>query len=142
VIYLLDTDHISFLQRKSSVEFTRLMLRMERYSPEDFALSAVSFHEQTLGAHNFINRAQTNTDTIRGYNLLIEILQGFASAPVLPFDVAAITIFDELRSQKVRVSTMDLRIASIAISRDLVLLTRNARDFSKVPKLVTEDWTV
>jgi tRNA(fMet)-specific endonuclease VapC len=118
------------------------MLRMERYSPEDFALSAVSFHEQTLGAHNFINRAQTNTDTIRGYNLLIEILQGFASAPVLPFDVEAITIFDELRSQKVRISTMDLRIASTAISRDLVLLTRNIHDFSKVSKLVTEDWTV
>jgi tRNA(fMet)-specific endonuclease VapC len=61
VRYLLDTDHISFLQRRSSVEFTRLMSRMDRYSPEDFALSAVSFHEQTLGAHNFINRAQTNT---------------------------------------------------------------------------------
>jgi tRNA(fMet)-specific endonuclease VapC len=37
---------------------------------------------------------------------------------------------------------MDLRIASIAISRNLVLLTRNVRDFIKVPKLVTEDWTV
>jgi tRNA(fMet)-specific endonuclease VapC len=105
-------------------------------------LERVRFHEQTLGAHNFINRAQTNTDTIRGYNILIEILQGFASAPVLPFDTEAIAIFDELRSQKVRVSTMDLRIASIAISRGLVLLTRNVRDFSKVPKLVTEDWTV
>jgi tRNA(fMet)-specific endonuclease VapC len=118
------------------------MIQMDRYSPEDFGLSAVSFHEQTLGAHNFINRAQTNTDTIRGYNLLIEILQGFASAPVLPFDREAIAVFDELRSQKVRVATMDLRIASIAISRDLVLLTRNVRDFSEVPKLVTEDWTV
>ena len=118
------------------------MMRMDRYSSEDFSLSAVSFHEQTLGAHNFINRAQTNTDTIRGYNLLIEILQGFASAPVLPFDAEAISIFDELRSQKVRVSTMDLRIASIALSRGLVLLTRNVRDFSKVPKLVTKDWTV
>lgn len=115
---------------------------MDRYSSADFALSAVSFHEQTLGAHNFINRAQTNIDTIRGYNLLIEILQGFASAPVLPFDAEAIAIFDALRSQKIRVSTMDLRIAAIAISHNLVLLTRNVRDFSKVPKLVTEDWTV
>jgi tRNA(fMet)-specific endonuclease VapC len=142
VRYLLDTDHISFLQRRSSIEFNRLMIRIARYAPEDFALSAVSFHEQTLGAHNFINRAQTNTDMIRGYNLLLEILQGFSSAPVLPFDAEAIAVFDELRSQKVRVSTMDLRIASIALSRELVLLTRNVRDFSKVPKLVTEDWTV
>ena len=140
--YLLDTDHISFLQRRSSVEFARLTMRIDRYSPEDFALSVVSFHEQTLGAHNFINRANTNQDTIRGYTLLQEILQGFTSAPVLPFDAKAIAIFDELRRQKVRVSTMDLRIAAIAISCGLVLLTRNVRDFSKVPELVTEDWTL
>ena len=97
--YLLDTDHISFLQRRSSVEFARLTMRIDRYSPEDFALSVVSFHEQTLGAHNFINRANTNQDTIRGYTLLQEILQGFTSAPVLPFDAKAIAIFDELRRQ-------------------------------------------
>jgi tRNA(fMet)-specific endonuclease VapC len=36
---------------------------------------------------------------------------------------------------------MDLRIAAIAISHNLVLLTRNIRDFSKIPELVTEDWT-
>lgn len=139
---MLDTDHISLLQRRSGVEFTRLTIRMSYYSPADFALSIVSLHEQVLGAHNFINRARTNTDTIRGYTLLLEILQGFASAPVLPFDAEAITIFDELRGQRVRVSTMDLRIAAIAISRNLVLLSRNVSDFSKVPELVTEDWTV
>ncbi len=139
--YLLDTDHISFLQRRSGTEFTRLTMRMGQYSPADFALSIVSLHEQVLGAHNFINRARTNTDMLRGYNLLLEIFQGFASAPVLPFDAEAIAIFDELRGQRVRVSTMDLRIAAIAMSRKLVLLTRNVRDFSKVPELVTEDWT-
>jgi Predicted nucleic acid-binding protein, contains PIN domain len=142
VKYLLDTDHISFLQRGSSLEYTRLTDQMSQHSPSDFGLSVVSFHEQTLGAHDFINRAKTNTDTIRGYTLLLEILQGFANAPVLPFDPVAITIFEQMRSQQVRVSTMDLRIAAIAISRNLVLLTRNVRDFSKVPGLKTEDWTV
>jgi tRNA(fMet)-specific endonuclease VapC len=41
-----------------------------------------------------------------------------------------------------RVDTMDLRMASIALSRGLVLLTRNAADFAKVPGLVIEDWTL
>ncbi|GAX45384.1 hypothetical protein NIES4075_64050 [Tolypothrix sp. NIES-4075] len=31
---------------------------------------------------------------------------------------------------------------SIALSRKLVLLTRNHRDFSKVPALLIDDWTV
>jgi len=46
-----------------------------------------------------------------------------------------------MRTQKVRVATMDLRIAAIAISNNLVLLTRNTGDFSKVPNLIIEDWT-
>ncbi len=137
--YLLDTDHISFLQRRSSLEFGRLTLRMTQQPIADFALSVISFHEQTIGAHSFINRAQTNTDIARGYTLLIETLNGFAKAPVLPFDAKAIAIFDEMRRQKVRIGTMDLRIAAIAISNDLVLLTRNVSDFSKVAGLITED---
>lgn len=140
--YLLDTDHISFLQRRSGTEFACLTIRMGQYSPTDFALSVVSLHEQVLGAHNFINRASTNRDMMRGYALLLEILEGFALAPVLPFDSAAIAVFDEMRGQRVRVSTMDLRIAAIAMSRSLILLTRNISDFSKVSGLVTEDWTV
>ena len=140
--YLLDTDHISFLQRRSSSEFIRLTLRMSQHSLSDFALSVISFHEQVIGAHSFINRAQTNTDIARGYTLLLETLNSFSNAPVLPFDDKAIAIFDEMRSQKVRVSTMDLRIAAVTISNNLVLLTRNTGDFSKVPSLITEDWTV
>ncbi len=140
--YLLDTDHISFLQRRSGSELTTLSDRVFQHAPTDFALSVVSFHERVLGAHNFINRARTNTDLIRGYTLLSETLYGFSTAPVLPFDEAATATFDRLRGQGVRVSTMDLRIASIALSRNLVLLTRNVRDFIKVPELVTADWTI
>jgi tRNA(fMet)-specific endonuclease VapC len=69
-------------------------------------------------------------------------LKDFSLAPVLPFDTGAIEVFDQLRSQKIRVATMDLRIASIAISQGLILLTRNVGDFSKIPVLVIEDWTI
>jgi tRNA(fMet)-specific endonuclease VapC len=77
VKYLLDTDHISFLQRRSSSEFGRLTLRIAQYPISDFALSVISFHEQVIGAHSFINRAQNNTDLARGYALLLETLNGF-----------------------------------------------------------------
>lgn len=56
-------------------------------------------------------------------------------------DAPAIAIFNELRVQ-VRVSTMDLRIAAIALSNNLIILTLNGKDFSKVPGLIIEDWTV
>ena len=60
---------------------------------------------------------------------------------MLPFNDAAGRVFDSLIARRVRVSTMDLRIASIALSNGLTLLTRNTRDFAQVPGLVTEDWT-
>nr|WP_019501999.1 NAD(P)H-dependent oxidoreductase [Pseudanabaena sp. PCC 6802] len=74
----------------------------------------------------------------RGYTLLLETLNGFEKAPVLPFDATAIAMFDEMRSQKVRVATMDLRIAAIAISNNLILLARNTGDFSKITNLIIE----
>ena len=139
--YLFDTDHISFLQRRSGAEYATLAGRISQCQPTDIAFSIVSFHEQVLGAHTFIGRARTTVDMIRGYRLLSEILQGFMLAPVLPLDAAAATIFDGLRGQRLHVATMDLRIAAIALSRGLVLLTRNVGDFRKIPGLVTEDWT-
>ena len=140
--YLLDTDHISFLQRRSGPEHAALAARIAQHSPADFAFSAVSFHEQILGAHTVIIRARTTADVVRGYTLLLEILQGFQASPVLPFDAGAAAVFDGLRAQRVRIATMDLRIAAIALSRGLTLLTRNVADFSQVSGLTTENWTV
>lgn len=84
--YLLDTDHVSILQRPTGAEYANLAGRMAQHAPADFAFSVVSFHEQMLGAHTFIVRARTTSDLIRGYMLLLEILQGFLAAPVLAFD--------------------------------------------------------
>ena len=56
-------------------------------------------------------------------------LSAFAAAQVLSFDTTASTVFDGLVAQRVRIATMDLRIASIALSQGLTLLTRNSRDF-------------
>lgn len=140
--YLLDTDHVSFLEEGSGPEYVALTARMAQHSPGDFAFSLVTLHEQVLGAHTFISRAKTTAKVVQGYEFLAVILQTFQAALVLAFDVAAAAVFDALRAQGVRIATMDLRIAAIALSHDLILLTRNTVDFSKVPGLVTEDWTV
>ena len=52
----------------------------------------------------------------------------------------AVAIFEDLVARRVRIGRMDLRIASIALSREMVVVTRNARDFGQVPDLQIEDW--
>ncbi len=140
--YLLDTDHISFLQEQRGSEYAALIARIAQHSSADFAFSIVSFHEQTLGGHAFLNRARTHAQMIRGYSQLMKVLKIFLTTPVLPFDAVAAAVFDNLQTQGIRVATMDLRIAAIALSQGLILLTRNRRDFGRVPGLLTEDWTV
>lgn len=140
--YLLDTDHITFLQKRRGPEYAALLARMAPHSPADFAFSIVSFHEQVLGGHALLNRARTTAHLLRGYAFLLEIFQSYISTPVLPSDAAAAAVFDGLQAQRIRVATMDLRIAAIALSQGPILLTRNVRDFGRVPGLVTEDWTV
>ena len=64
--YLLDTDHISILQREAGPEFAALSARIARHDPADLAFSVVSFHEQTLGCHTYINRARAPAEVVRG----------------------------------------------------------------------------
>jgi tRNA(fMet)-specific endonuclease VapC len=142
VKYLLDTDHISVLQQQSGTDYTTLSARMAQHSPADLGLSVISFHEQVLGCHSYIIRARSSADLIRGYRMLGRLLSDYAAISVLPFDSTAAAAFDGLVAQRLRVGTMDLRIASIALAQGLILLTRNTRDFRQVPGLVTEDWTV
>ncbi len=140
--YLLDTDHISILQKQSGPEFATLIRRIAQVPRSDLAFCIVSFHEQALGCHTYLAKAKTATDVIRGYHIFNRVLSAFAASVVLPFDSQSSAVFDDLISKRVRIATMDLRIASIAISQGLILLTRNTRDFRKVSGLQIDDWTV
>jgi tRNA(fMet)-specific endonuclease VapC len=139
---LLDTDHISVLQWRSGPEYAALSARIAQHPPADIAVSVVSFHEQALGGHNYIQRAKTAAQVMHGYVMLSRLPQHYAAAQMLPFDTAAAAQFAALSGRRLRVRAMDLRIASIALSRGLTVLTRNLRDFRRVPNLSAEDWTV
>jgi tRNA(fMet)-specific endonuclease VapC len=139
--YLLDTDHLSILQRQTGEDFSNFSARMTRYPLSDFAISTVTFHEQMLGSHAYINRARKQSDVVRGYEMMSRLVTDFKVLPLISFDMDAARIFEKLQPQRLQLSKMDARIAAITLSRGLILLTRNHRDFSKVTGLSIEDWT-
>ena len=67
-------------------------------------------------------------------------MEFFAAWDVMPWTTAAADVLNDLRRQRVRIGTMDLKIASIALSLGAKLLSRNLRDFQQVPGLHVEDW--
>jgi tRNA(fMet)-specific endonuclease VapC len=59
---------------------------------------------------------------------------------VIPFDAQAADTFQRLRQQRLRIATMDLKIAAIALVHDALLLSANLQDFQRVPHLRVADW--
>ncbi|MDB9509823.1 type II toxin-antitoxin system VapC family toxin [Kamptonema animale CS-326] len=140
--YLLDTDHLSILQRQTGKDYSNLSTRMAQYPLSDFAVSIVTFHEQMLGCHAYINRDRTLNDIVKGYEMMAGLVSDFKVLPLISFDADAATTFEQLKSQRLQLAKMDARIAAIALSRKVILLTRNHRDFGKVAGLAIEDWTI
>jgi tRNA(fMet)-specific endonuclease VapC len=140
--YLLDTDHLSILQRQAGEDYRNLSTHMAQYLLSDFAVSTVTFHEQMLGSHAYINRARNLNDVVKGYEMMAQIVSDFKVLPLVSFDAGAATIFNQLQIQRIQLAKMDARIGAIALFHRLILLTRNHRDFGKVAGLPIEDWTV
>jgi tRNA(fMet)-specific endonuclease VapC len=94
--------------------------------------------EQTRGWLAAINRKRGVHDQIPYYARLAGLVNFYRRWRILPFDVRAASHFVSLR-QSLRIGTMDLKIASIAIANDAVLLSANLRDFELVPGLRVEN---
>ncbi len=137
-LYVLDTDHVSLAQRKHPFVMRRLAARHVR----EIAVAVVTAEEQLRGWLGAIRRASADRQRlVWAYAGLRGALDYLRSAQLLDFDQAAFIRYEELRQQKIRIGTQDLRIAAITLATGGTLVTRNARDFSRVPGLIVEDWT-
>jgi tRNA(fMet)-specific endonuclease VapC len=72
---------------------------------------------------------------------LATYLDDFKTRLVLDFDDRAAAVFQRLGKSRVRIGTMDRKIAAIALANNATLLSRNLADFRKVPGFRVEDWT-
>ena len=140
-MYILDTDHLGILQRRRGHEFDQLVQKIAAIGDVNVYVTIVSFHEIVSGWTKFVKQSQDSQKVVTGYARLQKILIDFSVSQVLPFSLAAAEVFEEIKRQKIRIATMDLRIAAIALSRQMTVVTRNAVDFEKIPGLPIEDWT-
>ena len=139
-MYLLDTDHMSLLQRGGE-ESQRIVARLRTLSPDDVAVTVISFEEQTRGWLAHIAQQTATANQVHAYDELKRLLQSYCFITVMDFDSTAATVFDQLRTRHRRHGTMDLKIAAVALAQNAVLVTRNARDFGSITNLQIEDWS-
>ena len=138
---ILDTDCISLLQRENILTGSRLQENLDKFPIEEIYTTIITFEEQMRGWLSFVAKSKTLEQQIYAYSRLHSFLNDFRKSLVLDFDEKAAETFQNLKSQKIRIGTMDLKIASIAISNNAILISRNLSDFLQVPNLTVEDWT-
>ena len=137
-LFILDTDHLSLYQRGAEPLISKLL----SHPPGELAITIVTVEEQLRGRLAQIRKATTAAHLNERYRLLGETVDQLARLPVLYFDDKATSLYETLLSRRVRIGTQDLRIAAIVLGQSAVLLTRNSQDFSRIPELQIDDWTV
>ncbi len=141
-MFLLDSDHLSLLQRQRGEAYQHLAVRLQRISESDLYIPIIAFHERVKGWNAYLAKATTESDVIFAYGKFRETLADFASVQLVDYLETASRVYQGLLKKRIRVGTMDLRIAAIAIASDFTLLTSNTVDFERVPGLRFEDWTL
>ncbi|GCL39378.1 MAG: type II toxin-antitoxin system VapC family toxin [Sphaerospermopsis kisseleviana] len=133
MIYLLDTNTcIVYLKGKNLY----LKKKLENIPLSEIAVCSVVKGELFYGA-------MRSAYPERNLKLQQDFLNQFVS---LPFNDQAATIFGNIRAQLTAQGTpiggYDLQIAAIALTNNLILVTHNTREFSRIPELKLEDWEI
>ncbi len=108
-------------------QFPALGVRLTECEPGDVAISAISYAEIALGTFN---------DKPPPDGILDAFLEAI---PLLAFDGQAAQTYARLPFKRAR---FDRLIAAHALSLDAILVTNNEQDYTDVPGLKIENWTV
>jgi tRNA(fMet)-specific endonuclease VapC len=138
-MYILDTDHLSVIDR-GGVNGQRLLQRLASIDPTQVATSIISYEEQMRGWLSYAAKAQTIERQVEAYRELKRQLTNYCTIPIIDFDDQAAQEFKRLKKLYPQLGTMDLKIASVVLVNQAVLLTRNSSDFGRIIGLLIEDW--
>jgi tRNA(fMet)-specific endonuclease VapC len=132
-VYLLDTDILSNLLKRAPS--TALVARLAGVPVDDQLTSSITLGELLYGAYRLGSGGLALRERIE---LLLR-----AGRQILPFDAAAARHYGAARAELADAGALlgdaDLRIAAIALSHNLTVVTGNVRHFERVPGLLVEN---
>jgi tRNA(fMet)-specific endonuclease VapC len=136
-MFVLDTDTFTHLLRGRP----QVVERVARFATE-VVLTEVTRIEQLQGRFDAVFKAEDAAALIRAGQRLAETETDLTRLPLLLLDEAAAAVFERLIGTRGlrRLGRGDLLIASVSLARRATLVTRNLKDFGKVPGLRIENW--
>jgi tRNA(fMet)-specific endonuclease VapC len=137
-LYVLDTDTLTLYQEHHPA----VVSHVAQHPPSDIAITVLTVEEQLSGWYTRLRRATDIDDLAAVYERLTATAASLGRFRILSFTKPAILRFQQMCSAKLGVAKMDLRIAAVTLEIGGTLVTRNRRDFSRVPGLGIDDWSV
>ena len=129
--FLIDTNICIYIMNKRPIE---IIQKFKRFDVGQIGVSIITVSELQYGVAKSKNR-MSNKQRLEEFLTPLEIL---------PYDGAAASIYGEIRHnlemQGKPVGPLDLLIAAHALSRNLVLVTNNEREFRRVKGLKVQNW--
>lgn len=137
-LYVLDTDILTLLQTGDPAVIRNVVA----HAADSVVITVISVEEQLSGWYTQVRRAKRRDVLAQVYQRLATNVEHLAGTPVLSFTEPAILRYEGLKALSLNVGKKDLCIAAVTLENGGVLVSRNLRDFRRVPNLTAEDWSV
>jgi len=137
-LYVLDTDIVTLFRGGHA----RVCQHVGSHAPAELAITVLTVEEQLTGWYGLLRRVKQPPQLAWAYQQLADSVRFFSLLPILSYSLSAISCYDRLRALNLNVRKMDLRIAAVVLENGGVLVSRNLRDFRRIPNLTVEDWSV
>jgi tRNA(fMet)-specific endonuclease VapC len=136
--YLFDTDTFSlYLQHNPEI-----IGNMIRHLSDEVMVSIITVKEMWDGWAAVVAKAKTPDQVADAYSRLTNTLNELKNWPIVTFLSGAVAQYAALKKQRLNVGSNDLKIASIALVIGAKVVTKNRRDFARIPSIMIEDWTL
>lgn len=131
--YLLDTNTCIRHLNQRSISIIR---KMTSLSSSEIAVCSIVKAELFAGSAKNLTPEQSLAKQQAFLNRFVS----------LPFDDNAATIYGSIRASLEKLGTLigplDMMIAAIALTHDVILVTHNTAEFSRITNLKIEDWEI
>jgi tRNA(fMet)-specific endonuclease VapC len=135
-LYILDTNIVSDFVTGQ----TRVVDRVLAHAPAELAITTITVEENIQGCLNEYRKARSAVAKAVASRRIAIYAASYAAWRVLPETESSIVRVSSLVRMKLNIDSDDLRIAAIVLEHDATLVTRNVRDFQRIPDLKYENW--
>ena len=130
-MYLLDTNICIYIIKKKPIEVFEKFTKLEIGT---LKISSITIAELYFGAYNSQN-IKKNIEVVKNFLLPFEVIDFDNKASIEYAKIKA-----DLRKKGQVIGELDMQIAGVALSHNLILVTNNEKEFIRVNNLKIENW--